>query len=302
MARDNPQLYEICRHHYGNFAAAVERFGFRPERQLRKWDADRVLSEIRGRQGRGESLRSADVRRSNIPLYGAACKRFQSWGAALQAAGIDTVDHNAPPEPSDAELRAQVLAQRASGFAALPPSLVRSIRRRHASVEHFYQENGLSHRWTRDSILQAIRDSAPTTATATFMRHEHPGLYFAAIREFGRWVDAMAAAFPGRTPNRVRTAQSTPRRSPARGQPPWVSGRERWLLPQAKLDAAWFFVVSTPAGRRIRSRDMAESVGVSGPTARRLLASLAKSGAISPPTDGTRDYRRATDPDPAAPK
>ncbi len=301
VARDNPQLYEICRHHYGTFVAAVERFGFRPERQLRKWDADRVLAEIRQRQAQGQSLRSADVRRSDIPLYGAACKRFQSWGGALQAAGIDTADHNARAEPSDAELRTQVLAQRASGSPALPPALVRSIRRRYETVEQFYQQSGLSRRWTRDSILQAIRDSAPATATATFIRHEHPGLYFAAIREFGRWVDAMAAAFPGLTPDRPRTTQNAPRRSRVRGQPPWADGHGRWLLPQAKLDAAWVFVVSTPPGRRIRSRDMAESIGVSIPTARRLLASLAKSGAVSPPSDGTRDYRRASDPETPAP-
>ncbi len=204
VMKENRALYDICRYHYGSLARAARAVGLYAQSQLRQWDKESVLDSIRTRQAAGLSMRSVDVRHDDIPLYGAACKRFRGWGAAVAAAG------GGQSPMSDKELVTAVCAHRAGPGGPLPYGLATTIRRRHGTVEAFYQTYGLSHQWTSERIIAELR-KYPTPPPAGAVRDARPGFYFRTLRRFGNWPNALAAAFPPQSTSMLGPPTEAPR-------------------------------------------------------------------------------------------
>jgi hypothetical protein len=76
-------------------AAGVDRLHLPVRKRWSKADKVAVLAEIHRRKSAGESLRSSEVAKSDAPFLGRARALFDSWKAALLAAGI-----NLNPRPS----------------------------------------------------------------------------------------------------------------------------------------------------------------------------------------------------------
>lgn len=276
-------LYEICRHRFGGVAQAGAAFGLPVASGRHAWTEAEVLAAIGLRRADGLGLRSAEVRRDAAALYGAACKRFGNWSAALAAAGAAPLPQRAPTEE---DLVAAVAAHRARGGGPLPPGLARAIRARHGSVPRFYDLHGLSNRWTSARVIEELR-ACGRPPSAKEARRTRPGFYFAALRLFHGWSAAVAAAFPGEG-----EGVPPPHPAPPPASPPWAPGSGRWRVGQAALDAAWAYVQETPAGRRISARELAEAAGVTPPAARRMLLGMGAVGAVV--VEGPRTaFRRA---------
>lgn len=124
-----------------------------------KWAPERVIEQIRALVKEGADLRHGAVATSHQKLVSAAIRYFGSWGAAVNAAGVDYNEI----------LRA-------------------SLKNRAAKVK----------RWSRDSILEGIRELASTNGSlaASSAREKNPALFSAAVsaRYFGSWRKAVTAA------------------------------------------------------------------------------------------------------------
>lgn len=75
---------------FGSWDTACKAAGLRPDdyRRQREWTDGRVLREIRGRQRQGHKMNAKSIGREYGALMRQAIKRFRSWDAACEAAGI----------------------------------------------------------------------------------------------------------------------------------------------------------------------------------------------------------------------
>lgn len=77
---------------FGSLDPALRAAGIDPasaRQRVRRWDPADIVAALRDRQARGLALNSKAVYGSDLSLYAAACSHFESYGAALQAAGVD---------------------------------------------------------------------------------------------------------------------------------------------------------------------------------------------------------------------
>lgn len=68
-------------------------------RQYRRWRTDEVLSAIRSRTAEKKRMNAAAVADEDGSLYRVAARRYGSWNAALQAAGLDPHECRARKTP-----------------------------------------------------------------------------------------------------------------------------------------------------------------------------------------------------------
>ena len=97
---------------FGSWANAVEACGisYNEVRKYRKWSKRKVLEEIRARYKKKEKLSSHYIQNNSKPLYMAAVKRFQSWGRAVKAAGIEYDGIRLRQSLGKEEIRKRILA------------------------------------------------------------------------------------------------------------------------------------------------------------------------------------------------
>jgi hypothetical protein len=79
---------------FGSWSRALAAAGIQPEPYRvasgRRWDKERVISQIRERQREQKPLTYCAVRRDHARLVSAARGYFGSWDAALEAAGVQS--------------------------------------------------------------------------------------------------------------------------------------------------------------------------------------------------------------------
>lgn len=179
----------------------------RIQRDRAPWDSERVVSEIGALLRDGRSIASSKV---DARLYCAARRYFGTWAAAIEAAGLDYdgVRMNAPSYSVD-ELLGQLRALAAAEPALLSWQLEAHqlgymLRRRFPSLAEAVSAAGITG-WPRrarkplptpEDTLAAIaaRRAAGHALTATAVRADDRNLQRAALRHFGTWNDALAAA------------------------------------------------------------------------------------------------------------
>lgn len=66
----------------------IESLGITYPAVKRSWTDEQVLADIQTRARNGQSLRHNAVKREQNPLLVQARKRFESWAAACESAGV----------------------------------------------------------------------------------------------------------------------------------------------------------------------------------------------------------------------
>jgi hypothetical protein len=221
VMRRIPGLYRAAKRQWGGWHPALQAAGIPPPARSHKWTPEKIIQTLRQKRRGREDLGSAQNLRRYGGLHGAAVKRFGSWRKALAAAGIAWEDRlqgrsrRAYPKRSDPRVRDLGLRLRRiskeggllnrSAMTKAHPSLVSNALRWYGSWARALRACGLDprehalsmcRRWTRKGVLRTIRDErrSGTNLLPMEIYRKHHSLYRAALKSFGGWRRALAAA------------------------------------------------------------------------------------------------------------
>lgn len=95
LMQDNDSLYHACFRYFGSRLNALWAANIDPEvvDTLRRWDREKVISEIQHLHKNGESLLSSYLTRKHNTLISAMRAHFGSWSKAMVAAGFSLREH-----------------------------------------------------------------------------------------------------------------------------------------------------------------------------------------------------------------
>lgn len=110
-ATNYPDVYAAAERIFGSWCNTIEACGFDylTIRKYRIWSKEKVLEEIRKLQQIVEPLSSKYAQVNHKSLYMAALKRFDSWGKAVQAAGVDYSQVRLRRHMTEEEIKAEIL-------------------------------------------------------------------------------------------------------------------------------------------------------------------------------------------------
>lgn len=170
---------------------------------LSKWNKDRIIEAIRNRQHQGLSLKA--TWRENISLYSSAKRYCGSWTNALRTAGCDSI-LSRPLSRQD--VLDAVHARDKSGLSMvaiddIAPLLYSAAKRHFGGWHKAMLAAGLHARprkkWTHQAVIAAIHEYHQQGHPLSSLWKQDVPLFTAAIRRFGNWNRALAAAgFPSR--------------------------------------------------------------------------------------------------------
>jgi len=196
---------------FGSLARARQQAGIRvtrrTERRAKAWDEQRVIAEINALRAAGKALASSKV---DPRLQCAARRYFGTFGDAIEAAGVDYGDVrlNAPSCSVDElldRLRALAAEQPAMTASALEDhAIAPMLRWRFPTVAAAVRKAGIRD-WPRrerrpmasaEETLAAIRarGAQHRSLARTVVVREQRSLVRAAVRHYGTWREAVAAA------------------------------------------------------------------------------------------------------------
>jgi len=217
LARRRQALLSAAAYHFGSYRAAVEHAGIDYAEHLRRprWTRQRIISLIKQSRRNGRDLHWSAVTRRGDELSRAAFaslqpRLFGRWDRALHAAGLDADDVSCyrswDANTVTFELRARQRDGEPLNSAALqqedPPlhaaavryfgSYESALRAAHVDPASVRQRR----RWTREAVIGAIRKAKRRGLhlSDSAMRGQYPALYGAAVRQFGSFPKARAAA------------------------------------------------------------------------------------------------------------
>ena len=107
-----PDVYAAAERTFGSWGEAIESCGldYSLIKKYKSWTRQSVRDEIRRLAKAGEPLFSQHAQNHHKPLYMAAIKRFENWGKAIQAAGVDYKSVRLRRSMTTAEIKREVLA------------------------------------------------------------------------------------------------------------------------------------------------------------------------------------------------
>ena len=90
LQKEDPGLHAACLRHFGSYPAALKAARLNPDkiRRRRTWTKQQVIAALQRRVKRKQGIADQDVRRSDLPLYGACVRLFGRYTKARAAAGI----------------------------------------------------------------------------------------------------------------------------------------------------------------------------------------------------------------------
>jgi len=125
----DPHLVSAGTRLFGSWRAAVEAAGISYDsvRIPRFWDSDRIIGWIKDRHRLGAPVNAKAAHRQGV--YAAACRRFESWDAALVAAGVDPRDVRRDVKFSEEEVIAWVRNRLGAGKSLRKGDVLREYPR-----------------------------------------------------------------------------------------------------------------------------------------------------------------------------
>lgn len=196
-----------------------------------RWTRARVVSEIRAKKARGESLAHMDVRRSAKPLLNAACRYCGSWSAALDEAGLLGPWYKPHRQWTKTTIceeirrlhQAGVCLRWSSVFAINARLAGSAVHRRYfGSWRAALAAAGVDDprirprkRWTKERVVKEILDISASGRMLNWcsLTKTHGDLIYAGRRLYGSWWLALEAA--GLEPSTVYRKKSKPAESAA---------------------------------------------------------------------------------------
>jgi hypothetical protein len=179
------------------------------------WSTRRILGELRGLYRRGHDISYNALSRTNQSLVSAAAYHFGSYRRAVEAAGIDYGEVVRRPRWSKQAIIALIKTARRQGedlhwsavtarrdelaraaFASLQPRLFGGWDRALHAAGLDADEVSRYRKWDRNSVVFDLRalaaDKEPVNSGA--VQRDDAGLHAAAVRHFGKYDKALAAA------------------------------------------------------------------------------------------------------------
>ncbi len=197
----NPRLDAAARRHFGSLRAALEQAnlpcGKKPPPYY-DWSKQSVVDAIRKRRRDGESLWRTN--REDPALYAAAKRLFGTWTKAREVAGLPKP---APDFYSPDEVRMKIIElyerELPLAFSSHNDEKLRRSARKHfggwrGAVKSLGLEGELPRQWTKQTVLDAIRERRAAGHRLYKTHIEDKGLFTAAVKRFGNWQNAMNAA------------------------------------------------------------------------------------------------------------
>ena len=182
----------------------------------RKWDKDKVKSAIRLRKAEGKDLSDRATRLEDSALSHAAYNLFGNWSKALEATGIDPLEH-VRQKPFGYWTKERIVAeiQRMhrngqvlnAGVACRESGPVydaagKEFHTWRAAVEaagYDYDKTLVQKRWSKERVIREIKERVDRglQISAGEVNRQDWKLYAAGQRHFGDWYSAVeAAGFP----------------------------------------------------------------------------------------------------------
>ncbi len=217
LTKKNQSLVSAAAYHFGSYRIAVTQAGIDYAAVARRprWTKTSIIKLIKeGRRG-GEQLNWSAVCRRGDQLGKAAFaalqpRLFGSWDRALHAAGLDADDINQyrkwTRDTVVSELKARHRESMPLNSGAIQkddPSLHAAAVRHFVSYDHALRAAKLDPEkvrqrkmWDRAEVIKGLKSAKKTggrLSDSTF-RREQPALYGAAVRLFGSFTAARAAA------------------------------------------------------------------------------------------------------------
>jgi DNA-binding XRE family transcriptional regulator len=177
------------------------------------WSAEVVVQEIRRRQENGLPINAHAAQNDDPSLCAAATYYHGSWGKAIEAAGIEYLEHRKTQEwtPEKITERIQFAYERGADLAdntvnVLAPALYGAAHEYFGSWEKAIEAAGLDYaqvsrtvRWSKEKIIEMLQD-AVKQGTPLTARQFSPSFHDAVIDIFGSWDAARAEAGYGERP------------------------------------------------------------------------------------------------------
>lgn len=210
-------LVSASAYHFGSYRRAVEAAGIDYATVLRRprWSKGRIIALIKAARRRGEDLYWSAVTHRRDELGKAAFaalqpRLFGQWHRALQAAGLDADDiacyRHWDRQSIAYELKSRAKDGHALGSGALQdqdPGLHAAAVRHFGTYDNALRAAKLDplkfrkrRSWSKAEVLKAIKAAARggNRLADSSVRRDHPALYGAAIRLFGKFTAARKAA------------------------------------------------------------------------------------------------------------
>ena len=233
MAKVDASLITQAGGAFGSWSKAMRMAGLPvPERQERTEKS--IKEAIKERVRQGKPLNSGAVQRDDANLHAAALRHFGSWRAALGSCGVD---HDRIRRTRLWDRRSVEVALRAwaKGHGRLDykelregdSGLYQAADKFYGSLEKAGKKLRLKvHRhcveWAKAGVIAEIRRLAESgeDLSASLVSKEHSSLYYAAIKRFEGWDEAIKAA--GFASNRWRKSRNWDDRSLTHALRQWV--------------------------------------------------------------------------------
>jgi hypothetical protein len=179
------------------------------------WDKELILKALRQRHRAGGNLAYSAMSKSDQSLVSAAAYHFDSYKAAVEAAGINYARVARRPRWTKQAIIAMIKAARRKGedlhwsavtrrrdelglaaFASLQPRLFGRWDRALQGAGLDADEISQYRKWTADAVVSELRSRARDNEALNSgaIQVEDPGLHAAAIRHFGGYDAALRAA------------------------------------------------------------------------------------------------------------
>jgi hypothetical protein len=210
-------LVSAAAYHFGSYRTAIEQAGIDYAIVARRprWTKTAVIKLIKEAKRAGQPLYWSAIskRRDELGKAGFAAlqpRLFGSWDRALHAAGLDADEINQyrkwTRESVVTELKARYRDSEPLNSGAIQkddPGLHAAAVRHFAGYDHALRAAKLDPEkvrqrkiWDRADVIRSLKaikkTGKPTSDSA--LRREHPALYGAAVRLFGTFTAARAAA------------------------------------------------------------------------------------------------------------
>ncbi len=199
--RRDPRLTGAAEHYFGSCREALIAAGFIPKRRLRvkkPWTSSEVIAAILARHEHGLPL--VNIKKYDSVLHYFAVRTFGGWRKAMVAAGLAC---NKPQSLTgeDIILNLQSRHQRGESLVGLATTEIpfyRQITKQfgtlHNALTAARLPTQLRRRWTKESVVEALRTRHKKCPSLSDIWNEDPSLTNAAARCFGSWQLALRAA------------------------------------------------------------------------------------------------------------
>lgn len=215
-ARSNA-LLQAALARWGTWEKTVLAAGLAPDRSRirRHWTSEKVKKSIL-KLGRWLPVRQA--KRLDSGLHRAAVLHFGTWRSAVLSAGLPYPEHHSPRKWPRERVLDEIRRRADQGMSLRATDIQRHCRGlgaagqrefgtwplavRAAGVPYPKRQGGW--KWPRERILRTIRDRVRhgLPVTDRVMKAAFGGLWWAGRREFGTWLNAVAAAEASRPSRR----------------------------------------------------------------------------------------------------